>query len=243
MEAKASVALGMALVPLQKFPIDFENFWWKRPFQNENGLALSKMKFQGWNCIFFAVIFLSIPAKCLSFVRKKLTSIVWNPTWLPSSSDVTCKSTYNGCVVPRVTITQGGMTGVRIKGGLGGVGGASEIKMGGEINLICLMKILFCMEKRNNGMILNHKQNEKCDTEAYVECVTGIKHTCICLDQMNKNTCVQHKQQNYSYKMKHRLQISNLKWPTYKITKRALRRESLPTKVSQEFCCDCCLMV
>ncbi len=38
--------LVMALVPPQKFPIDLRVFKWKCPLQNENGLALSKMKFQ-----------------------------------------------------------------------------------------------------------------------------------------------------------------------------------------------------
>ncbi len=40
----ASVVL--VLVPLQKFPIDFKISKWKCPLQNEDGLALSKMKFQ-----------------------------------------------------------------------------------------------------------------------------------------------------------------------------------------------------
>ena len=47
-EVMASVALVLALVPLQKFPIhvDFKIFQWKCPFQNENGIALSMIKFQ-----------------------------------------------------------------------------------------------------------------------------------------------------------------------------------------------------
>ena len=36
----------LALVPLQRFQIDFHRFQWKCVLQNENGLALSKMKFQ-----------------------------------------------------------------------------------------------------------------------------------------------------------------------------------------------------
>ena len=45
-EAMASVAPGLGLGALSKIPIDFTIFQWKRPFENENGLALSKMKFQ-----------------------------------------------------------------------------------------------------------------------------------------------------------------------------------------------------
>ena len=45
-EAMAYVALILALVPLQKFPIDFKIFKWKCPLQNET--SLSKMKFQAW---------------------------------------------------------------------------------------------------------------------------------------------------------------------------------------------------
>ena len=37
--------LVLASVPLQKFHIDFKISQWKCPFQNKNGLALSKMKF------------------------------------------------------------------------------------------------------------------------------------------------------------------------------------------------------
>ena len=36
----------LALVPLQKFLIDFKIFKWKCPLQHENGPALSNMKFQ-----------------------------------------------------------------------------------------------------------------------------------------------------------------------------------------------------
>ena len=42
----ASVAPGLGLGALAKIPIDFKIFEWKCPFQNENGLALSKRKFQ-----------------------------------------------------------------------------------------------------------------------------------------------------------------------------------------------------
>ncbi len=53
-EAMAFVALVLALVPLQKSPIDFKIFQWKYPLQNENGLALSKMKFQAWQVYDYA---------------------------------------------------------------------------------------------------------------------------------------------------------------------------------------------
>ena len=39
---------AMALVLLQKFPIDCNIFQWKCPLQNENGLALSKIQFHAW---------------------------------------------------------------------------------------------------------------------------------------------------------------------------------------------------
>ena len=42
--------LVKALVSLQKFPIEFRICQWKCPVQNENGLALSKMKFQACVC-------------------------------------------------------------------------------------------------------------------------------------------------------------------------------------------------
>ena len=42
---KLVMALVLALVSLQKFPIDFK-IQWKCPLQNKNGLAHSKMKFQ-----------------------------------------------------------------------------------------------------------------------------------------------------------------------------------------------------
>ena len=38
--------LFLTLVPLQKHPIDWKIFQWKCSLQNENGLALSKMKLQ-----------------------------------------------------------------------------------------------------------------------------------------------------------------------------------------------------
>ena len=42
----ASVALVLALVPLRKFPTHLKIFQWKYHLQDENGLALSRMKFQ-----------------------------------------------------------------------------------------------------------------------------------------------------------------------------------------------------
>ena len=36
----------LGLSALSKIPIDFKIFQWTCPFQNENGLALPKMKFQ-----------------------------------------------------------------------------------------------------------------------------------------------------------------------------------------------------
>ena len=53
----------LALAPLQKFPIDFKIFQWKCPLQNENGFALSKMKFQA--CHLFGA--LPISANCKVF--------------------------------------------------------------------------------------------------------------------------------------------------------------------------------
>ena len=44
--AVASLALVLALVPLQKVLIDLLKIKWT--FQNENGLALSKIKLQAW---------------------------------------------------------------------------------------------------------------------------------------------------------------------------------------------------
>ena len=44
-----SVALDLDLGALQKFPIDFKVFQWKCLLQNENGLALSKIKFHAWH--------------------------------------------------------------------------------------------------------------------------------------------------------------------------------------------------
>ncbi len=43
-------SLVLALVPPSKVShnIDFKIFQWKCPLQNENGLALSKMKFKGY---------------------------------------------------------------------------------------------------------------------------------------------------------------------------------------------------
>ena len=43
---RASIAILLALAPLQKLAIDFEIYQWKSRFQNDKGLALSKMKFQ-----------------------------------------------------------------------------------------------------------------------------------------------------------------------------------------------------
>ena len=40
--------LGLALVPLHNFLINFKIFQWKSPLHTENDLALSKMKFQAW---------------------------------------------------------------------------------------------------------------------------------------------------------------------------------------------------
>ena len=47
-EVMTFITLVLALEPLQKFPLTFNLyvFQWKCPLQNENGLALSKTKFQ-----------------------------------------------------------------------------------------------------------------------------------------------------------------------------------------------------
>ena len=50
-EAMASVALVLALVPLQTFSKEFKIFQLKCPFQNANSLALSKMKLQAGMCM------------------------------------------------------------------------------------------------------------------------------------------------------------------------------------------------
>ena len=45
LETIASAAPVLALVPFQQFPIDFMIFKYKCPVQNQNGLALSEIKF------------------------------------------------------------------------------------------------------------------------------------------------------------------------------------------------------
>ena len=56
-EAITYVALVLALMPLQKFPIGFTIFQWKCPLQNENGLAFSKMKLHAWKTNNIIVVF------------------------------------------------------------------------------------------------------------------------------------------------------------------------------------------
>ncbi len=50
-EAIVHVALVLALVSLEKLPIDFNNFQLKCPLQIEISLALTKMTFQAWMCL------------------------------------------------------------------------------------------------------------------------------------------------------------------------------------------------
>ena len=53
-EVMVFVALVLALVPLQKFPFAFKIIQWKCPLQNENGLALLKIKLKA--CIVLPII-------------------------------------------------------------------------------------------------------------------------------------------------------------------------------------------
>jgi hypothetical protein len=65
----ASVAPGLGLGAPSKIPIDFKIFQWKCPFQNENGLALSKMKFQACNfMLVFALLLLKDNYKGFVFI-------------------------------------------------------------------------------------------------------------------------------------------------------------------------------